>query len=175
MKRLKSILSSRSILYVLSIGAASSCAVYYYPSIGRIASSVAINTVPIACGVLIGAVSVLATVLMVIYPALSDRRASLGSKYHTINAMMPSLTSEIKEDTVVSVVLAALILILHASTQVDRIDIFDEHVRIVQYLYSDAMVVASVVIFMAALDVVRTMFTLFSIVHTIYAYDKDKT
>lgn len=168
----RKILSCHSVA-VLSIGAASCGAAYFFPATGRIAGMVAANTAPIVCGVLIGAVSVLSSVLMVIYPALSERKSSLGARYNSIINIIPIYTDEIRDDTVVSVLLTAGVLVLDASTKIDRLPIIDQYYIFVTFLYSSFMMFSGIIMFLAALDVVRSMFSLFTVVHRIFGYSKD--
>lgn len=171
--KLKKILSSHSFLGCALVAIAS-CFAYYFPLLGRVAGSVAANTAPIICGVLIGAVSVLSTMLMVIYPALGERKITLGERYQKLMKSLPGLTTEIRDDTLVSVFLTACVLVLYGSTQIERLSLVDKYYDVVMFLYSDVMIVSGVIMFIAALDVVRCMFSLFSIVHVIFSYEKDQ-
>lgn len=167
-------LHSRTLRISLSILAVSGGVSYSLPELGSSVAPHATSIGPLACGLLIGASGVLATLLSVVYPALVRVKKRLQDRGNLILDSLGETTREIRENTLFVLYLTAFVYALAISTPfvLELIDRF--HLPCYGYLRGakHTLLLASLLLFLVSVvDVLKAMFTIISVAHGIFSIE----
>lgn len=170
MGKFSSILPFRVAVLNCGLLAISALLVSYFPLVWETISNHSAVMLPITCGILIGAIGILSTVLVSIYSTIIDLSAELKGNGFSLLSKLEIVVSEIKQSAVLSVVLTFFVYCLGVLSPVvkamDLAQRFGTELACAKYAI---LLYVSLVMFWLALDVVRSMFTLLAVAHSVYS------
>lgn len=151
--------------------------VFLWPAIGSGVSFHVASLAPLVCGLLIGAVGVLATLLSVVYPAIVRLKDQLSDSGAVVLEAISQTTAEIKDNTLFVLYLTALVYSVNIASPLVSHSLINSQLPCFEYLrgVKNTVMLASLFLYIVAvIDVLKAMFTIIAVAHGIF-YKEYKT